>query len=204
MRAQSADLLLLDEPTSHLDAHAQNYVLETIDKACRDPRTGQKTKTVIVITHQLSLARRADKIAMFENGVSDFRVYRWLLCNCWYVIDNHRVWYSRRTHEPLRITLRFIVPGDSLKYTIQPHQFTQSSTRQSYYFPLQHDSLLYQSTPSFNSCVFSLASVHSNYFIYLITFPIKSVVNYFHTLDQFRWKIYEYIRLKYNFSPQFQ
>lgn len=70
MRARSADLLLLDEPTSHLDAHAQNDVLKTLDKICRDPRTGQKTKTVIIITHQLSLARRADKIAMFENGVS--------------------------------------------------------------------------------------------------------------------------------------
>lgn len=71
MRARSADLLLLDEPTSHLDAHAQNSLLETVDKLCRDAQTGEKTKTVIIITHQLSIARRADKIAMFENGVSD-------------------------------------------------------------------------------------------------------------------------------------
>lgn len=77
MRARSADLLLLDEPTSHLDAHAQNDVLKTLDKVCRDPRTGQKTKTVIIITHQLSLARRADKIAMFENGVSDLHKCRY-------------------------------------------------------------------------------------------------------------------------------
>jgi ABC-type transport system involved in cytochrome bd biosynthesis fused ATPase/permease subunit len=69
MRAQSADLILLDEPTSHLDARAQNYVLETIDQLSRDS-TGKKVKTVIMITHQLSIARRADKIAMFENGVS--------------------------------------------------------------------------------------------------------------------------------------
>ena len=69
MRAHDADLILLDEPTSHLDAHAQNNVLQTIDKISRDPATGKKTKTVIIITHQLSIARRADKIAMFENGV---------------------------------------------------------------------------------------------------------------------------------------
>ena len=70
MRARSADLLLLDEPTSHLDAHAQNSLLEAVDKLCRDPLTREKTKTVIYTTHQLSIARRADKIAMFENGVS--------------------------------------------------------------------------------------------------------------------------------------
>lgn len=69
MRAQSADLILLDEPTSHLDARAQHNVLETIDTLSRD-HTGKKVKTVIMITHQLSIARRADKIAMFENGVS--------------------------------------------------------------------------------------------------------------------------------------
>lgn len=69
MRARTADLILLDEPTSHLDAHAQNNVFEELDTLCRDARTGKKVKTVIVITHQLSIARRADKIAMFENGV---------------------------------------------------------------------------------------------------------------------------------------
>lgn len=70
MRARTADLLLLDEPTSHLDAHAQNNVFKTLDGLCRDSLTGKKVKTVIVITHQLSIARRADKIAMFEDGVS--------------------------------------------------------------------------------------------------------------------------------------
>ena len=72
MRAKEADLLLLDEPTSHLDAHAQNNVLKAVDHICRDPASGKKIKTVIIITHQLSIARRADKIAMFENGVRLF------------------------------------------------------------------------------------------------------------------------------------
>lgn len=74
MRAKEADLLLLDEPTSHLDAHAQNNVLKAVDQICRDPTTGKRSKTVIIITHQLSIARRADKIAMFENGVRLFRI----------------------------------------------------------------------------------------------------------------------------------
>ena len=69
MRARQADLLVLDEPTSHLDAHAQNNMLKSVNTLCRSA-TGEKTKSLILITHQLSLARRADKIAMFENGVS--------------------------------------------------------------------------------------------------------------------------------------
>ena len=74
MRARTSDLSLLDEPTSHLDAHAQNNVLEAVEALCRDPVTQKRTKTVIIITHQLSIARRADKIAMFENGVRVFNV----------------------------------------------------------------------------------------------------------------------------------
>ncbi|KAH8118536.1 P-loop containing nucleoside triphosphate hydrolase protein [Phellopilus nigrolimitatus] len=80
MRARSADLLLLDEPTSHLDAHAQNNVLETVDKLCTDSKSGKRIKTVIIITHQLSIARRADKIAMFENGsISEFGTHEELM-----------------------------------------------------------------------------------------------------------------------------
>ena len=76
MRARTADLLLLDEPTSHLDAHAQNNVLETIETLSRDPATGKRTKTVIIITHQLSIAKRADKIAMLTNGVRMIHLFR--------------------------------------------------------------------------------------------------------------------------------
>ncbi|TDL29759.1 P-loop containing nucleoside triphosphate hydrolase protein [Rickenella mellea] len=79
MRARTADLLLLDEPTSHLDAHAQNEIFKTIDSLCREP-TGGKIKTVIFITHQMSIAKRADKIAMFENGtITEFGTHEELL-----------------------------------------------------------------------------------------------------------------------------
>ncbi|KAG0699862.1 P-loop containing nucleoside triphosphate hydrolase protein [Suillus ampliporus] len=69
MRADrpEVDLLLFDEPTSSLDGCAQNKIFDTIDTVSRSPQ-GEKIKTVIFITHRLSTARRADKIAMMENG----------------------------------------------------------------------------------------------------------------------------------------
>lgn len=69
MRADrpEVDLLLFDEPTSSLDGCAQNKIFDTIDKVSRSPQ-GERLKTVIFITHRLSTARRADKIAMMENG----------------------------------------------------------------------------------------------------------------------------------------
>jgi ABC-type multidrug transport system fused ATPase/permease subunit len=74
MRATESgvDLLLLDEPTSALDAHAQNKIFDTLAKISRTT-LGEKRKTVIFITHRLSTARRADKVAMMENGtISEF------------------------------------------------------------------------------------------------------------------------------------
>ncbi|KAF9534973.1 P-loop containing nucleoside triphosphate hydrolase protein [Crepidotus variabilis] len=61
------DMFLFDEPTSALDAHAQNQIFDTVAKISRSP-SGERTKTVIFITHRLSTARRADKVAMMENG----------------------------------------------------------------------------------------------------------------------------------------
>lgn len=81
MRANQpeVDLLLLDEPTSNLDAHAQNQIFNTIDIISRSPY-GQRLKSVIIITHRLSLARRADKIAMMENGtISEFGSHQELM-----------------------------------------------------------------------------------------------------------------------------
>ncbi|KAG5644564.1 hypothetical protein DXG03_008138 [Asterophora parasitica] len=81
MRASQpeVDLLLFDEPTSSLDAHAQNQIFDTIEKISRSP-SGKKTKSVIFITHRLSTARRADKVAMMENGtISEFGTHQELL-----------------------------------------------------------------------------------------------------------------------------
>ncbi|KAF7331998.1 ABC transporter domain-containing protein [Mycena kentingensis (nom. inval.)] len=70
MRAHEAqvDLLVLDEPTSSLDAHAQNEIFKTVDRIARCPRSGARTKSVVFITHRLSTARKADKVAMMEGG----------------------------------------------------------------------------------------------------------------------------------------
>jgi len=69
MRANEpgVDMFVFDEPTSALDAHAQNQIFDAVEKISRTP-SGERTKTVIFITHRLSTARRADKVAMMENG----------------------------------------------------------------------------------------------------------------------------------------
>ena len=54
--------------TSSLDAHAQKHVFDTIEQIARGPG-GERTKTVVYITHRLATARRADKVAMMEHGV---------------------------------------------------------------------------------------------------------------------------------------
>ncbi|KAF8897213.1 P-loop containing nucleoside triphosphate hydrolase protein [Infundibulicybe gibba] len=81
MRASDpdVDLLLFDEPTSSLDAHAQNQIFDTIDRISRSP-TGERIKNVVFITHRLSTARRADKVAMMENGtISEFGTHQDLM-----------------------------------------------------------------------------------------------------------------------------
>ncbi|KAJ8588774.1 P-loop containing nucleoside triphosphate hydrolase protein [Rhizopogon salebrosus TDB-379] len=81
MRADrpEVDLLLFDEPTSSLDGCVQNKIFDTIDKISRSPQD-EKVKTVIFITHRLSTARRADKIAMMENGtITEFGSHEELL-----------------------------------------------------------------------------------------------------------------------------
>ncbi|TFK73008.1 P-loop containing nucleoside triphosphate hydrolase protein [Pluteus cervinus] len=81
MRANEpdVDLLVFDEPTSSLDAHAQKQIFDTIQKISRSP-SGEPRKNVIFITHRLAIARRADKIAMMENGIiSEFGSHEALL-----------------------------------------------------------------------------------------------------------------------------
>ncbi|TFY72078.1 hypothetical protein EVG20_g917, partial [Dentipellis fragilis] len=81
MRADhpEVDLLLFDEPTSSLDAHAQHKIFETIDTLARAP-DGAKRRTVVFVTHRLATARRADKIAMMERGtITEFGTHDELL-----------------------------------------------------------------------------------------------------------------------------
>jgi iron complex transport system ATP-binding protein len=60
--AQSAQLLLLDEPTAALDIRHQELVLAT---ARRRARHGD---AVVVVLHDLRLATRADRVVVLERG----------------------------------------------------------------------------------------------------------------------------------------
>jgi iron complex transport system ATP-binding protein len=62
--AQQPLLLLLDEPTLHLDIGAQVDLLETLRRLAAANRY-----TVVVVTHELNLAGQyADQIALFQKG----------------------------------------------------------------------------------------------------------------------------------------
>jgi ATP-binding cassette subfamily B protein len=59
--AQNASILIMDEPTSSLDAIAEDEIIKRMLKLCED-------KTVIFISHKLSLATYADYIYVMEDG----------------------------------------------------------------------------------------------------------------------------------------
>lgn len=62
--AQQPLLLLLDEPTLHLDIGAQVDLLETLRRLASANRY-----TVVVVTHELNLAGQyADQVALFQRG----------------------------------------------------------------------------------------------------------------------------------------
>ena len=58
---RNAPLLVLDEPTSAIDAKAESEIFERVEKLSKD-------KSVIIISHRFSTVRNADKIYVIENG----------------------------------------------------------------------------------------------------------------------------------------
>ena len=56
------EILVLDEATAALDAHAEQHVHKVIDMM------RERSKTVIIVAHRLSTVVRADKIVLLENG----------------------------------------------------------------------------------------------------------------------------------------
>jgi ABC-type multidrug transport system fused ATPase/permease subunit len=56
-----ASILILDEPTTGLDAESEDLVLEALDRLKRN-------RTTIVIAHRLSTVRSADLIVVLEGG----------------------------------------------------------------------------------------------------------------------------------------
>jgi ABC-type bacteriocin/lantibiotic exporter with double-glycine peptidase domain len=58
-------LLILDEPTNHLDAHSIEYVMNNVENMSSVP-------TIILISHDLNIARKMDYIYLLDNGnISD-------------------------------------------------------------------------------------------------------------------------------------
>lgn len=58
---RNAPILILDEPTSAIDAKAEYEIFENVQKL-------QKDKTVIIISHRFSTVRNADRILVLDNG----------------------------------------------------------------------------------------------------------------------------------------
>lgn len=58
---RNAPFLVLDEPTSAIDAKAEFEIFERVQKL-------QKDKTVIIISHRFSTVRNADRILVLEGG----------------------------------------------------------------------------------------------------------------------------------------
>lgn len=58
---RAAPILMLDEPTSSLDAKAERELLESVASSFRG-------KTVVMVSHRLSTVRMADRILMLSDG----------------------------------------------------------------------------------------------------------------------------------------
>lgn len=58
---KNSPVLLLDEPTSSIDAGSEKLIQQALDKLCKD-------RTVLVIAHRLSTIRRADRIMVMDEG----------------------------------------------------------------------------------------------------------------------------------------
>jgi putative ABC transport system ATP-binding protein len=62
--ANNPPLLLADEPTGNLDTESGAMVLETLEQIRADSGT-----TVVIVTHDLNLAQRADRIITLVDGM---------------------------------------------------------------------------------------------------------------------------------------
>lgn len=62
--AQDTDIILLDEPVSHLDIHYQFELIEVLKKLCRT-----HNKTIITVLHDLNIAmNHCDHLFMLKDG----------------------------------------------------------------------------------------------------------------------------------------
>ncbi len=68
-------IMILDEPTSSIDAEAESKIFDKLHKLPKD-------RTVILISHRFSTVRHADKICVIQNGkLSEYGTHEELLQN---------------------------------------------------------------------------------------------------------------------------
>ena len=112
--AQATPVLLLDEPTTHLDLQHQIGLLELIHRLAR-----QENLTVLIALHDLNLAARyADRVALIVEGEiqaqgTPAEVLRAEL------ISSAYQWPVQVIQHPFQDTL-LILPGEKNKETSQP------------------------------------------------------------------------------------
>ncbi|MBI2057976.1 MAG: ABC transporter ATP-binding protein [Candidatus Yanofskybacteria bacterium] len=58
---EESPILILDEPTSSIDAEAEAKIFDNLDKLYND-------KTLVIVSHRFSTVRNADKIIVLKNG----------------------------------------------------------------------------------------------------------------------------------------
>ena len=61
--ANEPQMLLADEPTGNLDSHTAHEIFELLDRLHQNDKM-----TVVLITHDLDLARRAERIVRMQDG----------------------------------------------------------------------------------------------------------------------------------------
>ncbi|MCW5699725.1 MAG: ABC transporter ATP-binding protein [Rhodospirillales bacterium] len=93
---RQASILILDEPTSHLDADAERLFRETL-LALRD----RGDMSIVVIGHHLASITEADKIIVLANGqIAETGIHRTLLTTGNWYAQAYRKQLADSDHEP--------------------------------------------------------------------------------------------------------
>ncbi|HYE02822.1 MAG TPA: ABC transporter ATP-binding protein [Phycisphaerales bacterium] len=62
------DMLLLDEPTAGLDPRSREEFLDTLEAVASTPRPGRPRVTILLSTHLMDEAQRAQRVVMLDRG----------------------------------------------------------------------------------------------------------------------------------------